>query len=109
MVTKNLRRPQLLLLVMYFSDSPCKVTTTSPAIEGQALANHTVESFRVTGRDICEVKCFLHDSCVSYNLGPQESSGHVCELSDSDHIQYPQDLQNRIGFLYVAFEVRAYR
>ena len=95
-------------LLNVVTDNSCKLIRTIPAMEGQALLNHTVGSFRVTERDFCEVKCFLHNSCVSFNLGPQESSGHVCELSDSDHIQYPQDLQNRMGFIYVAFEVRDY-
>ena len=85
------------------------MTNTLPAIEGQALANHTVGSLRVTGQDVCEIKCFLHGLCVSYNLGPQENSGHVCELSDPDHFRDPQDLKTRHGFFYVAFEVRGHR
>ena len=90
---------------MLTGDCSCKVTNTLPAVEGQALANHIVGSLRVTGQDACEVKCFLHGLCVSYNLGPQENSGHVCELSDSDHIRNPQDMKTRVDFSYTAFEV----
>ena len=79
-----------------------------PAINGQALVNHIVGSLRVTGQDACEIKCFLHGLCVSYNLGPEENSGHVCELSDSDHIRDRQDMKVRVGFLYSALEVKVY-
>ena len=88
------------------ADNLCKVARVLPAINGKALANHTVALFRVANEDLCQIKCFIHNSCVSYNLGPQEGSGHLCEISDSDHIRDPQDMQKRSGFLYVAFEVR---
>mgnify|MGYP001793440538 CR=1 FL=1 len=73
--------------------------------------NHTVESFIVNSRDVCEINCFLHKACMSYNLGPQEGSevlgnSLLCELSNSDHLQNPQDMETRTAFSYVAFEVR---
>ena len=36
----------------------------------------------------------------SYNFGPAENCGHVCELSDSDVVRDELDLIFRQGFIY---------
>ena len=39
-------------------------------------------------------------TCQSYNFGPTECDGHVCELSDSDGIRDPLDWTTKQGFIY---------
>ena len=37
---------------------------------------------------------------MSVNIGPAVNDKVVCELSDSDHLQHPQDLKPRQGWSY---------
>jgi len=51
--------------------------------------------------EFCQVKCYLEQTCLSYNLGTMGSGDKfVCELSDSDHYQNPEDLVFKKGFSY---------
>jgi len=43
---------------------------------------------------------------VSVNMGPIKNSKVICELSDSDHLSHPEDLQELSGFTYTGNEVR---
>ena len=42
---------------------------------------------------------------MSFNLGPPVDGNHECELSNSDHVMHPNDLEHRAGFVYQSFEV----
>ena len=42
----------------------------------------------------------MESRCVSVNIGPPVNDKVVCELSDSDHIQHPQHLKPRHGWIY---------
>ena len=44
-------------------------------------------------------------ACQSYNFGPKEGGGHVCELSDSDSIRDPLDWITKQGFIYGGIKV----
>ena len=48
--------------------------------------------------------------CVSVNIGPPLNTclnGRVvCELSNSDHFNYPEDIKQRPGWIYRATEVQ---
>ena len=59
----------------------------------------------MTSEEVCKVRCFVEAKCESYNFGPKEGGGHVCELSDSDAIRDPLDLDTKQGFLYVETQV----
>ena len=48
----------------------------------------------------CHHRCVMESRCVSVNIGPPLNDKVVCELSDSDHIQHPQDLKTRQGWTY---------
>ena len=49
----------------------------------------------------CRYECLMESNCVSVNVGPPDKNGlRVCQLSDSDHIQHPEDLTAQEGFLY---------
>ena len=37
---------------------------------------------------------------MSVNIGPPVNDKVMCELSDSDHIQHPQHLKPRHGWIY---------
>ena len=59
-----------------------------------------ISTTTVTSADVCEIKCFLEIKCESYNFGPKEGGGHVCELSDSDAKRDPLDWTAKQGFVY---------
>ncbi|KAL9982282.1 hypothetical protein ACROYT_G004308 [Oculina patagonica] len=42
----------------------------------------------------------MESECESYNFGPKEGGGYVCELSDSDSIRDPLDWITKQGFVY---------
>ena len=48
----------------------------------------------------CHDRCSMDSRCVSVSIGPPVNDKVVCELSDSDHIQNPQDLKTREGWTY---------
>ena len=51
--------------------------------------------------DACMIQCFIKIKCESYNIGPREKDGHVCELSDSDSHRDHMDWITKEGFSYV--------
>ena len=73
--------------------------------EGKALVNHVIKNVSVGSSDVCEIECYLDNRCLSYNYGDQGNVHHKCELSDSDHKQHPNDLQERLGYIYRGTEV----
>ena len=57
----------------------------------------------------CKNRCLMENICVSMNVGPPSKNGlRVCQLSDSDHIQHPDDLKPREGYQYWATKVRIF-
>ena len=75
------------------------ITFLTPArgfyIEGHAFSNHSVE----LSLD-CQDQCVLARECVSYNIGPMINNKMACELSNSDHLQHPEDLKARKDWFY---------
>jgi hypothetical protein len=47
----------------------------------------------------------MEDKCVSYNLGPLEGAALFCELSDTDHVEYPDDVKSVPGAKYCGIKV----
>ena len=43
----------------------------------------------------CELQCYLEDDCMSINIGIMGDETYYCELSDSDHVVHPRDLENQ--------------
>ena len=74
-------------------------------VPNKALANHVISTVTVESAEVCKIQCFIEIKCESYNFGPKEDNGHVCELSDSDSIRDPLDWITREGFLYVETQV----
>lgn len=69
-------------------------------VANKALLNHVISTPRANSAEVCELQCFIEVTCESYNFGPNEDGGHVCELSDSDAIRDPDDWATKQGFLY---------
>ena len=51
-------------------------------------------------------RCSLNDNSVSYNVGPAIKNQVSFQLSDSDHVQHPEDLVPRERFMYQSSEMR---
>ena len=51
-------------------------------------------------------RCSLNDNSVSYNVGPAIKNQVSFQLSDSDHVQHPEDLVPRGWFMYQSSEMR---
>ena len=64
-------------------------------LEGHVFSNHSVE----LNLD-CQDQCALARECVSYNIGPKINNKMACELSNSDHLQHPEDLKPRKDWIY---------
>ena len=47
----------------------------------------------------------MMSECVSVNIGPTIDHKVICELSNSDDIQHPEDLIARPGWTYGVTEV----
>ena len=83
-----------------FIDLSCRAFHFLPAQWGQHLESHVFMNISV-GKDQCERWCLMDNKCVSVNIGSEKSPNSViCELSDSDHCQHPEDLKPRQGWTY---------
>lgn len=74
-------------------------------VADKALVGHVTRTVKVNNGDQCEIRCYQALECLSYNLGPYQDYGHVCELSNSDHLRHPDDLVPMPGFIYRGTEV----
>ncbi|XP_068694431.1 uncharacterized protein [Montipora foliosa] len=81
----------------------CRALVFIPAIDGHVLINHVIKNITLDGQDTCRIACYLDEDCLSYNVGHS-----VCQLSDSDHKQHPDDLKASDGFIYVGTENECY-
>ena len=81
-----------------------RITFLTPAsgfyLEGHVFSNHSVE----LNLD-CQDQCALARECVSYNIGPTINNKLTCELSNSDHLQHPEDLKPRKDWIYRGTQV----
>ena len=54
----------------------------------------------------CRNWCTMEDRCTSLNMVPREKNEIICQLSDSDQLQHPNDLKPTAGLIYRGTEVR---
>ena len=78
----------------------------NPPEYSRYLEGHVILSFSTGKYQQCEERCLLESDCVSVNIGPLVNNKVVCELSNSDHMQHPEDLKPRLGWTYRGTEVR---
>ena len=79
-------------------------------IRGYALYGHVIQNLTlpVDIPDPCRTQCVMESRCVAINIGPHFGDHIICELSDSDGTEYPQDLKPRNDFIYIGTEVRVW-
>ena len=87
-----------------FSDV-CREMHFLSSVTDKVLVGHVIRKVKVNIADQCEIRCYEELECLSYNLGPYHDNGHVCELSNSDHLRHPNDLVPMPGFIYRGTEV----
>ena len=77
-------------------------------IRGYALYGHVIQNLTlpVDIPDPCRTQCVMESRCVAINIGPHFGDHIICELSDSDGTEYPQDLKPWNDFMYIGTEVR---
>lgn len=90
-----------------FSDC-CRTLEFFPPVNGYALVNHVVKNISLERDDACQIACYLKNECLSYNFGRLKDRSFICQLSDSDSNQHPQDLQWRQGFIFQGTKVRCF-
>ncbi|RMX45157.1 hypothetical protein pdam_00022780 [Pocillopora damicornis] len=93
------------------SDRGCRSLMFLKSFEGQAFQRHVFKEIYLTmgiePYSDCKNRCLMENSCVSVNIGPPDKNGlRVCQLSDSDHTQHPDDLKPQEGYFYWASKVR---
>ncbi|XP_068673807.1 uncharacterized protein [Montipora foliosa] len=72
-----------------------------PPREGHRLKGHVFRNFTIDKYAIpCEQECVMDRKCVSINIGPTMEDKTICELSDSDHYQHPEDLESNSRWKY---------
>ena len=79
--------------------------------DGYGLVGHVIQNISLPiGMHIsshCRNWCTMEDRCRSINMGPSgEKDKFLCQLSESDHLQHPNDLKPMTGFMYRGTEVR---
>ena len=89
------------------ADRGCRSLMFLKSFEGQAFQRHVFKEIYLTmgiePYSDCKNRCLMENSCVSVNIGPPDKNGlRVCQLSDSDHTQHPDDLKPQEGYLYWA-------
>ena len=93
------------------ADHGCRSLMFLKSFGGHALQRHVFKEIYLTmgikPYSDCKNRCLMENSCVSVNIGPPDKNGlRVCQLSDSDHTQHPDDLKPQEGYLYWASKVR---
>ncbi|KAL9970877.1 hypothetical protein ACROYT_G023330 [Oculina patagonica] len=67
------------------------------------LKNHRIKTVHVMDLDFCELLCYQHDDCVSFNIkrDPDSATGQQeCELNNSTHMEHDGDLMNDNAYIY---------
>ena len=79
-------------------------------IRGYALYGHVIQNLTLSVDipDPCRTQCVMESRCVAIDIGPHFGDHIICELSDSDGTEYPQDLKPRNDFIYIGTEVRVW-
>ena len=83
----------------------CRTLEFMLPLDGNALVNHVIRNITLERQDACRVACYLDNDCLSYNFGRLQDGNYICQLSDSDHVQHPQDLKKNHVFIYRGTEV----
>ena len=87
----------------------CRTIKFLPPNDGHYLKAHVILNLTIGSTyRLCEHHCLMESECSSVNIGPRINNKIICELSNSDHFQHPEDLIRRPGWTYGATEVTEY-
>nr|XP_058945957.1 uncharacterized protein LOC131773982 [Pocillopora verrucosa] len=75
-------------------------------IRGYALYGHVIQNLTLSVDipDPCRTQCVMESRCAAIDIGQHFGDHIICELSDSDGTEYPQDLKPRNDFIYIGTE-----
>jgi len=88
------------IIYNYYFAGGCRRLKFLPPDIGFYLRDHVFLNLTIGVYAPCYHRCVMESRCVSVNIGPPMNDKVVCELSDSDHLQHPQDLKPRHGWTY---------
>ena len=91
------------------ADRGCRRLMFLKSFEGQAFQRHVFKEIYLTmgiePYSDCKNRCLMENSCVSVNIGPPDKNGlRVCQLSDSDPTQHPDDLKPQKGYICIGLQ-----
>ena len=85
----------------------CRTLLFKFSVEWSALSDDHVISVHVTETpEDCQLQCYLEDDYMSINIEVIGDGTCYCELSDSDHVLHPRDLENQKDIIYISVQVR---
>ncbi|XP_078351628.1 uncharacterized protein LOC144636321 isoform X1 [Oculina patagonica] len=71
------------------------------AFEGKRLINHVIRVLDVMMADFCDALCYMEHNCASFNVMlKSDSQGNKCELNNSTHEGYENDLEENPNYVY---------
>ena len=73
------------------------------------VVDHVISVHVTESSGDCELKCYLEDDCMSINIEPKGDGTYFYELSDSDYVLHPRDLENRKDVITRSVQVRISR
>ena len=87
----------------------CKCKSLRKLIKVTNIKTHVISVHVTESSEDCELKCYLEDDCMSINIEPKGDGTYYYELSDSDHVLHPRDLENRKDVINRSVQVRICR
>ena len=95
---------------LFILSDQCRTLKFSPtkAFIGRRLINHVLRVSDVIIDDFCMTLCYMEPNCVSFNLklAASDNGNHKCELNNSTHEGYENDLSQNPNYKYHGAEVR---
>lgn len=91
------------ILPALYNEDNCRMIRFGQYERGKSLDGHVIAKIKVLDEDICQLKCYHNDDCVSYNFGPSETGDDICELNNSTDRRH---LKIKEYFVFQGTEVR---
>ena len=73
------------------------------------VVDHVISVHVTESSEDCELKYYLEDDCMSINIEPKSDGTYYYELSDSDYVLHPRDLENWKDVINRSVQVRISR
>lgn len=88
----------------------CRTLKFGPttAFIGERLINHVIRVTDVITDELCMTLCYVEPNCVSFNfkMAASDNGNHKCELNNSTHEGYENDMSKNPNYKYHGAEVR---